>query len=124
MKKGCLVTGLAALVVIGIVVALFVWLSPKPTFQVVNVDGQTVEVVPWRGGPSITVPCGGGSNIDTSGAPGQPWTVTVTSAANHRVLLRRDGSGSLEVIVRRGGVGMGAPPPSVGPAGLGCSRAP
>jgi hypothetical protein len=123
MKNGCLAIGVAALVIVGIAAALFVWLSPKPTFHVVNVDGQAVEVVPWLGGPSITVPCGGGSNIDTSGAPGQPWTVTVTSAASHRVLLRQDGSGPMEVIVRKGGVLMGAPPPSVGPVGVGCSGA-
>ena len=59
MKKGCLAIGVAALVVVGIAAALFVWLSPKPTFQVVNVDGQAVEVVPWLGGPSITVRCDG-----------------------------------------------------------------
>jgi hypothetical protein len=120
MTKGCLASAVAALAAVGIAAVLFVWLGPKPTFQVVNVDGQAVEVVPWVGGPSITVPCGAGSNVDTGGAPGQPWTVTVTSAANHRVLLRQDGSGPLEVIVRPGGVLMGAPPPSVGPVGLGC----
>jgi hypothetical protein len=120
MNKGCLAVVFGALIAVAVAVMLWMWLAPKPTFVVVNVDGQAVDVVPWVGGASTAVPCGQTREINTSGAPGQPWLVTVTASTDHHVLLQQRGSGPLEVIVRRGGVGIGAPPPSVGPAGLGC----
>jgi len=123
MKKSFIAIGLTALVLVGVAVFLSSWLAAKPTFQVVNVDGQAVDVVPWVSGPSIAVGCGQTESVDTSNAPGQPWLVTVTSQTGHRVFLRQEGSGPLEVIVRRGGALIGAPAPSVGPAGVGCPAA-
>jgi hypothetical protein len=111
---------LAAVVALALAAALVLWPHP-PAVLVKNVDGQSVEVTVWDGGPSSTVPCGAARSIDTSGAHGQPLVVTVTSIASHRVLLHQSIAESVEVIVRQGGVLMGAPnPPSVGPAGAGC----
>jgi hypothetical protein len=125
MKKAFIVIGVMALVILGAVFFLPSWLAARPILQVTNVDGQAVDVVPWVSGPSIPVACGQTRNIDTSNAPGQPWLVTVTSQVAHRVLLRQEGSGPLEVIVRSGGVAIGAPAPSVGPASAkGCPAAP
>lgn len=123
MTKGCtaVAIGLAAIVAAVVAIFLWLWLSGKPSLEVRKVDGQAVDVVPWSGGPSIAVSCGQTTEINTGGAPGQPWRVTVRSAADHHVLLQQESSGPLEVIVRRGGVLVGAPAPSVGPAGLGCS---
>jgi hypothetical protein len=108
------------MIALALAAALVLWPHP-PTVLVKNVDGQSVDVTVWEGGPSSTVPCGASRYIDTNGAHGQPWVVTVTSTASHRELLRQSISGSVEVIVRQGGVLIGAPnPPSVGPAGPGC----
>jgi hypothetical protein len=117
--------GLVALAV-GTAFVLFVWLAGRPTLQVVNVDGPSVDIVPWVDGPSIVVPCGHTATIDTTGAPGQPWVLTVTSEGTHRVLLHEGRSGSLEVIVRQGGgvLIVAANPPSVGPAGSRCLGSP
>ena len=91
--------------------------TSRPSFEVVNVDGPAVSVVPWIGGPSTTITCGRGLFIDTSSAPKQPWLVTVVSSTTNRVLLHQRGSGDLELIVRASAVVLGAPAPSVGPAG-------
>jgi hypothetical protein len=110
----------AAVLALALGVALVLWPHP-PAVLVKNVDGQSVDVTVWDGGPSSTVPCGASRSIDTTAAQGQPWVVTVTSTASHRVLLHQGITGSVQVIVRRGGVLIGAPnPPSVGPAGAGC----
>jgi hypothetical protein len=108
-------------IALALTAALVLWPHP-PTVFVKNVDGPSVDVSVWKGGPSGTVPCGTSQYIDTNGAHGEPWVVTVTSTASHRVLLRQSISESVEVIVRQGGgVLIGAPnPPSVGPAGAGC----
>jgi hypothetical protein len=113
-------SALAAIIALALAAALVLWPHP-PTVLVKNVDGQSVDVTVWEGGPSSTVPCGASRYIDTNGAHGQPWVVTVTSTASHEELLRQSISESVEVIVRQGGVRIGAPnPPSVGPAGAGC----
>jgi hypothetical protein len=90
------------------------------TMTIVNVDGASVAVVPWAGGPTVTVSCNTTRVVDTSAAPGQPWHIIVRGLANQQLLLRRDQSGDVEVLVRRDTVIIGAPAPSVGPAGVGC----
>lgn len=91
------------------------------TLIVVNVDGPGVAVVPWSGGPTIAVECGATRVLKPTSAPGQPWLVTVRALATNQLLLQQNGAGDLEVIVRRGGVLIGQPGPSVGPAGVGCA---
>jgi hypothetical protein len=91
------------------------------TLRIVNVDGPGVVVVPWSGGPTITVHCGTTRVVEPTSAPSQPWLVTVRASASGKLLLQRSGSGDLEVIVRRGGALIGQPGPSVGPAGVGCT---
>ena len=88
-----------------------------PIFEVANVDGPEVRVTPWTGAQPVDVPCGTWVTIDTSGAPPQPWDVTVVSAVSDKVLLTQSEAGSIEVIVRGNFVLIGAPAPSVGPAG-------
>lgn len=96
-----------------------------PTVDVENVDGPDVLVTPWAGAPATPVDCGHGVFLNTDGAPGQPWLVTVRSATDHRVLGQQTWSGDIEVIVRSGGaVLMGHPAPSVGPPGVGCPAGP
>ena len=87
---------------------------------IVNVDGPGVAVVPWSGGPTIAVDCGTTRVMKPTSAPSQPWLITVRTLTSDHVLLQQDGSGDVEVIVRRGGVLIGQPGPSVGPASVGC----
>jgi hypothetical protein len=91
------------------------------TMTIINVDGANVAVVPWAGGPTLTVNCQTTRVVDTSAAPGQPWHITVRGLANQHLLLQRDESGDVEVLVRRDTVIIGPFAPSVGPAGVGCS---
>jgi hypothetical protein len=93
------------------------------TLRIVNVDGPGVAVVPWSGGPTISVPCGTSRDVDTTSAPTQPWLVTVRASSTGELPLQRSASGDVEVLVRRGGALIGAPAPSVGPASLGCAAA-
>jgi hypothetical protein len=95
--------------------------STTGTMTVVNVDGPGVAVVPWLGGPTIAVVCGTTRVVKPISAPGQPWLITVRALASNHLLLQQNGSGDLEVIVRRGGVLIGQPGPSVGPASVGCA---
>ena len=89
-----------------------------PTFEVVNVDGPAVTVTPWGGASPTEVACGASAEIATASAPSQPWVVAVAATSGGRILLRRSASGDLELIVRSGPhVSLGAPAPSVGPAG-------
>ncbi len=83
MRKAFIAGGAGALIAIVAAILLPGWFGGRPTLQL-NVDGQTVVVVPWVGGPNITVCCGRTLDIDTSGAPGQPWLVTVTSSTDHQ----------------------------------------
>jgi hypothetical protein len=91
------------------------------TLDIVNVDGPGVAVIPWAGGPTIVVHCGASRMVEINSAPSQPWLVTVRVLADHHLLLQQDGSGDLEVIVRRGGALIGQPAVSVGPASVGCA---
>jgi hypothetical protein len=91
------------------------------TMTIVNVDGASVAVVPWAGGPTVTVNCHTTRVVDTSAAPGQPWHIIVRGLANQQLLLQRDESGDVEVLVRRDTVIIGPFAPSVGPAGVGCA---
>jgi hypothetical protein len=95
--------------------------SNTGTMTIVNVDGPGVAVVPWSGGPTITVGCGTTRVVKPTSAPTQPWQITVRALASGQLLLQQNGSGDLEVIVRRGGVLIGQPGPSVGPASAGCA---
>jgi hypothetical protein len=95
--------------------------STTSTVTIVNVDGPGVAVVPWSGGPTIAVACGTTRVVKPTSAPSQPWLITVRTLASGHLLLQQNGSGDLEVIVRRGGVLIGQPGPSVGPAGVGCA---
>ncbi len=95
--------------------------SDTSTMTIVNVDGAGVAVVPWSGGPTIAVVCGTTRVVKSTSAPSQPWLITVRTVAGDQLLLQQYGSGDLEVIVRRGGVLIGQPAPSVGPASLGCA---
>jgi hypothetical protein len=89
--------------------------------EIVNVDGPGVAVIPWAGGPTIVVRCGSSRVVEINSAPSQPWLVTVKVLTDHHLLLQQDGSGDLEVIVRRGGALIGQPAASVGPASVGCA---
>jgi hypothetical protein len=95
--------------------------STTGTMTIVNVDGPGVAVVPWSGGPTIAVVCGTTRVVKPTSAPGQPWLITVRALASNHLLLQQNASGVLEVIVRRGGVLVGQPGPSVGPASVGCA---
>ena len=95
--------------------------SSTGTMTIVNVDGPGVAVVPWSGGPTIVVGCGTSRVVKPTSAPSQPWLVTVRELASDHLLLQKNGSGDFEVIIRRGGVLIGQPGPSVGPAGVGCA---
>jgi hypothetical protein len=95
--------------------------STTSTMTIVNVDGPGVAVVPWSGGPTTAVVCGTTRVVKSSSAPSQPWLITVRALAGDHLLLQQNGSGDLEVIVRRGGVLVGQPGPSVGPASVGCA---
>jgi hypothetical protein len=92
--------------------------APPPTFTITDIDGPNVVVTPWLHGPATSVACEGGAQIDTKSAPGQPWLVTVTSAATGKVLRQESLSGDVEVIVRTDAVFIGPPAPSAGPAPL------
>lgn len=94
--------------------------SMTGTMTIVNVDGPGVAVVPWSGGPTISVDCGTTRVVKPTSAPSQPWLITVRVLASDQLLLQQNGSGDLEVIVRRDGVLIGQPGPSVGPASVGC----
>jgi hypothetical protein len=94
--------------------------STPPTLLVFNVDGPNAVVVPWKGGPAIDVECAHTVNVNTKEAPPQPWLITVKASASDAILPQQQRSGDTWVIVRRGGVLVGSPAPSVGPAGLGC----
>ena len=95
--------------------------STTSTMTIVNVDGPGVAVVPWSSGPTIAVVCGATRVVKPTSAPSQPWLITVRALAGDHLLLQQNGSGDLEVIVRRGGVLVGQPGPSVGPASVGCA---
>jgi hypothetical protein len=95
--------------------------STTDTMTIVNVDGPGVAVVPWSGGPTLAVACGTTPVVKLTSAPTQPWLITVRALASEQLLLQQNGSGDLEVIVRRDGVLIGQPGPSVGPATAGCA---
>jgi hypothetical protein len=95
--------------------------STTGTMTIVNVDGPGVAVVPWSGGPTLAVACGTTPVVKPTSAPTHPWLITVRALASEQLLLQQNGSGDLEVIVRRGGVLIGQPGPSVGPATAGCA---
>lgn len=112
---------MAASILSGICVIALSSCGGTSTMRIVDVDGPAVAVVPWPGAPTITVACGATSVVDTASAPNQPWRITVRALTTHRLLLQQSGTGDLEVIVRSGGVLIGQPAPSVGPAGIGCA---
>src|ERR1700691_946628 len=113
--------GIAASILSGLCVLSASSCGSTNTMRIVDVDGPAVVVVPWPGAPTITVECGATRAVDTASAPNQPWRITVRALTTHRLLLQQSGTGDLEVIVRSGGVLIGQPAPSVGPAGIGCT---
>jgi hypothetical protein len=113
---------LAILAATGVLIITCAGCGSTGTLLIENVDGSTVSVVPWVGGPTVVVDCHSAREVNTTTAPGQPWLVTVKGLADHHLLVQQNGSGDVEVIVRRDGVLIGHDAPSVGPAGVGCAR--
>jgi hypothetical protein len=67
-------------------------------------ESPEVAVQLWPGGPVYDVDPGETRVLSASGAPPQPWKVTVTSEVTDQVILRQDVSADQEIVVSMSGV--------------------
>lgn len=85
-------------------------------FDIKNLDGPPVQVVPWTGAAVISVACGNTVSVDVTNAPQRPWHVIVRNATSGAILLDAQAqTGDRFLVVRRDGAflttsGFGGPP--------------
>jgi hypothetical protein len=89
----------------------------RPMLVVTNVDGPTVEVIPWTGGAPSAVACGARDLIPGT-PPTQPWDVRITAKASGVVLLQHSEQGPvINIVIRDGSVSVSAVVPGTWQSG-------
>jgi hypothetical protein len=89
----------------------------RPMLVVTNIDGPTVEVIPWKGGTPIVISCGD-RDLIPGDPPSQPWDVLVTARASGVVLLQHSEQGPvINIVIRTDSVSVSAEVPGTWPSG-------
>ena len=89
----------------------------RPMIVVTNIDGPTVEVIPWKGGAPSVVSCGA-RDLIPGNPPSQPWDVRITAKASGAVLLQHNEQGPVvNIVIRTDSVSVSAVVPGTWQSG-------